>query len=98
MSFPTRERGLKLNLYHFITRKKRSFPTRERGLKSVNPCALSLRILSFPTRERGLKSVINRLFIYPCHVVPHAGTWIEIQDRQSALLTTQSRSPRGNVD
>ncbi len=35
--------------------------------------------MSFPTRERGLKSADAAEVIKQAIVVPHAGTWIEIE-------------------
>ena len=35
--------------------------------------------LSFPTRERGLKLALEKAVWGISEVVPHAGTWIEIQ-------------------
>ena len=56
-----------------------SFPTRERGLKSLADSVYTGEALSFPTRERGLKCPGCRLKSPVCLVVPHAGTWIEIE-------------------
>ena len=36
--------------------------------------------MSFPTRERGLKSYLAKGAVIPPRVVPHAGTWIEINE------------------
>ena len=57
-----------------------SFPTRERGLKCPATKQKRLYLWSFPTRERGLKSYMRKSGLLGYSVVPHAGTWIEIND------------------
>ena len=58
-----------------------SFPTRERGLKYNWRFNLADCVASFPTRERGLKLLPCACISESIHVVPHAGTWIEIEKR-----------------
>ena len=55
VSFPTRERGLKLALINHAFYRFWSFPTRERGLKLIRLQRRTLPNQSFPTRECGLK-------------------------------------------
>ena len=38
-----------------------------------------IQVPSFPTRERGLKLLYSHISVIVWTVVPHAGTWIEIQ-------------------
>ena len=54
--------------------------------------------MSFPTRERGLKYFFIAKYIIECIVVPHAGTWIEIELIDFSSMEKYGRSPRGNVD
>ena len=78
MSFPTRERGLKYKSYQRYKVSLLSFPTRERGLKLSDARVLKEFEKSFPTRERGLKCPVLAPACSVTFVVPHAGTWIEI--------------------
>ena len=56
-----------------------SFPTRERGLKFKSVDSIPADLSSFPTRERGLKYHRRSGGVDCLGVVPHAGTWIEIE-------------------
>ena len=80
-SFPTRERGLKSDGVIRCIDLILSFPTRERGLKSECSSGSDLNTMSFPTRERGLKYSTDTSRTVSHRVVPHAGTWIEINLR-----------------
>ena len=77
-SFPTRERGLKCHDRVQCVSGFASFPTRERGLKLSFDVSFARSSLSFPTRERGLKLLHVLCLFFLGHVVPHAGTWIEM--------------------
>ena len=99
MSFPLRERGLKLS------ERVMSFPT-----IFVVPLAgtwietfgtmHSPRIIgtSFPLRERGLKLCQSRIQDAVNIVVPLAGTWIETLTADGFIQDNDGRSPCGNVD
>ena len=78
MSFPTRERGLKLAKYTDELPDTDVVPHAGTWIEIFSPIACASALWSFPTRERGLKlsSVVSAPA--PPVVVPHAGTWIEI--------------------
>ena len=78
-SFPTRERGLKSLAQPNQAAQALSFPTRERGLKYRGCFQGVHEVRSFPTRERGLKLLRFHILVKKRIVVPHAGTWIEIE-------------------
>ncbi len=65
---------------------RRSCLTQARGLKSLPDLLVSRPGPSCLTQARGLKWC-TPLSTPRCHVVPHAGTWIEIRTRR--------RSPKG---
>ena len=71
----------------------KSFPTRERGLKFVITISLFIVTWSFPTRERGLKYWTIMSVIYAHVVVPHAGTWIEIEKIENKNKITDKSFP-----
>ena len=77
LSFPVRERGLKLSICREFDVNEESFPVRERGLKHPSCQPVPYIEKSFPVRERGLKpQPVIRCHAAPV-VVPRAGTWIE---------------------
>ena len=80
------------------TMERRSFPTWERGLKLNIIRQTTKDISSFPTWERGLKSEEQVETAKRKFVVPHVGTWIEIEFREGYSYRLVRRSPRGNVD
>ena len=97
-SFPTRERGLKSVYRAVLVCYRVSFPTRERGLKFVRKKRKFItKVVSFPTRERGLKSDWFKQEHKQKLVVPHAGTWIEIKEKQtdSELMLSFPTRERG---
>ena len=77
MSFPVRERGLKLSCCLVFQMFCSSFPVRERGLKHPSRQPVPHIEESFPVRERGLKPAVWHQHIRSRRVVPRAGTWIE---------------------
>ena len=97
-SFPTRERGLKLNIINFCMSVYSRSP---RGNVDWNFQRLGnvfCQIRSFPTRERGLKCSYRGTLPRSWVVVPHEGTWIEIFPVFRSRMPVICRSPRGNVD
>ena len=60
-----------------------SFPTRERGLKLLWLLQWQQLTTSFPTRERGLKWYL-RMSHSGSPVVPHEGTWIEMEMQKTS--------------
>ena len=77
MSFPVRERGLKLKLVYVNRMLKFVVPRAGTWIETIRPIAGASAYWSFPVRERGLKqNSINR-FLKNLIVVPRAGTWIE---------------------
>ena len=97
-SFPTRERGLKLqHSTHFpvlqTCRSPRGNVDWNRGLSSYE----RKEVLSFPTRERGLKyGEGTRIHSRPCRSPRGNVDWNTPSEFKN--FCTQSRSPRGNVD
>ena len=56
----------------------KSLPSRERGLKSGTGRSYTDTSTSLPSRERGLKSVGRGKRLFPTHVAPFTGAWIEM--------------------
>ena len=98
LSFPSRERGLKLTWDGVVGLYPSSFPSRERGLKWYRKVLYRWTGRSFPSRERGLKYFFVYLWRNFIRVVPFAGTWIEIHLPYAGIHRTICRSLRGNVD
>ena len=97
VSFPTRERGLKLYRIDNQRMPCRSFPTRERGLKLTYPPHRIILNGVVPYAGTWIETpgLIN--IQLPCLVVPYAGTWIETLHSILRNLS-HGRSLRGNVD
>ena len=97
MSFPTRERGLKLNEAEAFVLSYTVVPHARTWIEIIALSKLLIFFASFPTRERGLKFCSRSL--------PRTGhTSFPTRERglkyvkHVLYVVLTSRSPRGNVD
>ena len=80
LSLPSRERGLKSNLYNVELPNGEVAPLAGAWIEILHGCINRHRRLSLPSRERGLKFPVNVELVGKSDVAPLAGAWIEIHD------------------
>ena len=97
-SLPTRERGLKDDIFiqHIIP--PIVAPYAGAWIESHLLGPLLHELVSLPTRERGLKAYFGNRACLASQVAPYAGAWIERLNRFLLRNPAGRRSLRGSVD
>ena len=76
-SFPSWERGLKLENLCFFAPLRRSFPSWERGLKPDRQRGAERLVRVVPLVGTWIETALNAFWRSAWFVVPLVGTWIE---------------------
>ena len=98
LSFPTRERGLKLLGLGCTDQELVVVPHAGTWIEIAAKIERMQRMFVVPHAGTWIEIHVYQKSYSFALVVPHAGTWIEIASPVSMPASSSCRSPRGNVD